>query len=115
MFSYNFIKKETLAQVFSCEFCETSKSTSFYRTPPATASDHGGIHTWRQSHEQSIELWKYLSLRLIIKRLQRLCLTWGIDILFEKLPLNIGAEFEKHPLQFMPQELEILCKAYLLF
>ena len=28
----NFIKKETLAQVFSCEFCETSKNTVFYRT-----------------------------------------------------------------------------------
>ena len=25
----NFIKKETLAQVFSCEFCETSKNTFF--------------------------------------------------------------------------------------
>ena len=51
----------------------------------------------------------------MIKRLQRLSLTWGIDILFEKLPLNIGAEFEKHPLQFMPPELETLCKAYRLF
>ena len=29
----NFIKKETLAQVFPCEFCEISKSTFFYRTP----------------------------------------------------------------------------------
>ena len=28
----NFIKKETLSQVFSCEFCETSKNL-FYRTP----------------------------------------------------------------------------------
>ena len=25
----NFIKKETLAEVFSCEFCEISKNTSF--------------------------------------------------------------------------------------
>ena len=29
----NFIKKETLAQVFSCEFCEIYKSTCYYRTP----------------------------------------------------------------------------------
>ena len=29
----NFIKKETLAQVFSCEFCEISKNTFSYRTP----------------------------------------------------------------------------------
>ena len=34
----NFIKKETLAQVFSCELCEISKYTSFYRTPLAAAS-----------------------------------------------------------------------------
>ena len=31
-------KKETLAQVFSCEFCEISKITFSYRTPPVTAS-----------------------------------------------------------------------------
>ena len=28
----NFIKKENLAQVFSCEFCEISKNTFSYRT-----------------------------------------------------------------------------------
>ena len=31
-------KKETLAQVFSCEFCEIFKNTRFYRTPPVAAS-----------------------------------------------------------------------------
>ena len=34
-----FIKKETLAQVFSCELCEISKNTFCYRTPPVAASD----------------------------------------------------------------------------
>ena len=34
----NFIKKETLAQVFSCEFCEIFKSTFSYRTPSVAAS-----------------------------------------------------------------------------
>ena len=34
----NFIRKETLAQVFSCEFCEISKNTFSYRTPPVAAS-----------------------------------------------------------------------------
>ena len=29
----NFIEKETLAQVYSCEFCEICKSTFSYRTP----------------------------------------------------------------------------------
>ena len=34
----SFIKKETLALAFSCEFWEISKSTFFYRTPSVTAS-----------------------------------------------------------------------------
>ena len=34
----NFIKGETLAQVFSCEFCEISKNTFFYRAPLVAAS-----------------------------------------------------------------------------
>ena len=28
-----FFKKESLAQVFSCEFCQISKNIFFYRTP----------------------------------------------------------------------------------
>ena len=31
------LKKETLAQVLSCEFCKISKNTFSYRTPPVTA------------------------------------------------------------------------------
>ena len=34
----NFIKKKSLAQVFSCEFCEISKNTFFHRTPLVAAS-----------------------------------------------------------------------------
>ena len=34
----NFIKKETLAQVFSCEFCEISKNTFFIEHFWTTAS-----------------------------------------------------------------------------
>ena len=33
----SFIKKETLAQAFSCKFCEIFKNTFFYRTPPAAS------------------------------------------------------------------------------
>ena len=36
--AYNFIKKDTLAQVFSCEFCEISKTTFFTEQPRATVS-----------------------------------------------------------------------------
>ena len=35
------IEKETLAQVFSCEFCQISEITFLYRTPPMAASDIG--------------------------------------------------------------------------
>ena len=34
----NFIKKETLAEVFSCEFCEISENTFPYRTPLVATS-----------------------------------------------------------------------------
>ena len=36
--SCSITKKETLTQVFSCEFCEIFKSTYFYETPPVAAS-----------------------------------------------------------------------------
>ena len=43
----NFIKKETLTQVFSCEFCEISKNTFSYRTPPVAASgDTKHLNYW---------------------------------------------------------------------
>ena len=32
------LKKETLAQMFSCEFCDISKNTFLYRTPLVAAS-----------------------------------------------------------------------------
>ena len=35
----NFVKKETLAQVFSCEICEISKNTLLYKTPLVAASE----------------------------------------------------------------------------
>ena len=39
----NFIKKESLAQVFYCEFCEISKSTFLHRTLLVAASDFHNI------------------------------------------------------------------------
>ena len=41
--SCNFIKKETVAQIFSSEFCEISKNTFSYRTPPVAASEIKGF------------------------------------------------------------------------
>ena len=42
----NFIKKETLAQVFSCKCWEISKNTFFYRTPPVAASESWFENMW---------------------------------------------------------------------
>ena len=50
----NFVKKDTLVQVFSCEFCEVSKNT-FYRTPPVA----------KEPVEASLAKW--LSVRLRTK------------------------------------------------
>ena len=41
----NFIKKETLAQVFSCELCEISKNTFSYGKSPVDASAIG-VFLW---------------------------------------------------------------------
>ena len=56
----NFIKKETLAQVFSCEFCQISKNTFSYRTPPVAASV-----LWRWSFLFS--MWRLSSLLTFMK------------------------------------------------
>ena len=48
----SFIKKETLAQVFSCEFCEISKNTFSYRTPPVAAS----VITWSRFARMKFQL-----------------------------------------------------------
>ena len=35
---YTLIKKDSLVQVFSCEFCKISKNTFSYRKPPVVSS-----------------------------------------------------------------------------
>ena len=44
----NFIKKETLAQLFSCEFCDIFENAFFYRTTLVVAS--ANIKTRFQNH-----------------------------------------------------------------
>ena len=53
------LKKETLPQVFSCEFCEISKSTFSYRIPIAAASAFNGCKLW---HSSNIFFWKKIFL-----------------------------------------------------
>ena len=41
----NFIKKETLAMVFSCEFCESFKNNFSYSTHSVAASEYQAVQT----------------------------------------------------------------------
>ena len=50
-FSSNFIKKETLVQVFSCNFCKISKKTFSYRTPLVTASVSTRLEIFHQTFQ----------------------------------------------------------------
>ena len=43
------MKKETLAQLFSCEFWEISKNTFSYKTPLVAASEHINDETHQES------------------------------------------------------------------
>ena len=44
----NFIKKETLPQVFSCEFCKISKDTFFTEHLWMSASEETMMESWSQ-------------------------------------------------------------------
>ena len=52
----NFIKNETMAQVFSCEFCEISKNTFSYMTPLVAASGTKLIHQILDKLEADINI-----------------------------------------------------------
>ena len=43
--TYNFIKRQTLAQMFSCKFFEISKNTFSYKAPPVNASVNSFLST----------------------------------------------------------------------
>ena len=69
--SCNFIKKEALAQVLPCEFCETSKNTFSTEHPRTTASDYSSVegqfcvnhlHTFTKISLIDLEELKILSL-----------------------------------------------------
>ena len=48
----NFIEK-SLAQVFSCEFCEISKDTFFYRTPLVTVLEPRNV-CFKNSNKEAL-------------------------------------------------------------
>ena len=58
----NFIKKETLAQVFSCEFWESFKNTVSYKTALSTFSYSGCFWNEETSSIHSLKKRKVLSI-----------------------------------------------------
>ena len=42
--AYSFIKKETLAQMFCCEFYDIAKNTFSFRTPPVSLRQVKSFH-----------------------------------------------------------------------
>ena len=51
---YFHIKNETLAQVFTCEFCEIFKNTFSCRTPPVAASVDNKLLNLTGSFKKSV-------------------------------------------------------------
>ena len=75
----NFIKKETLTQVFSCEFCEVFKNTFFHRTPPA-ASVYEMQHRSEMGYSRNM-IWKKMFIRLPEFRMKNFYLTKPYKVL----------------------------------
>ena len=54
--AFNFIKKESLPQVFSCKFCEISKNAFFHRTHLVAASVFNSIHHGPKLSQQLLKI-----------------------------------------------------------
>ena len=99
-FLINFIKKETLAQVFSCEFCELSKNTFLQRTPLMTASE---CLTWFQINSMKANPEKFQFMILSKTRRPEYNLLIDSNVIKEsadmellRLIINNKLSFEKH-------------------
>ena len=75
----NFIKKETLTKVFSCEFCKIPKNTFYYRTPLVAASSTVFKVESRDTRTSSIDVFSAFTNLGHIK---------NINLLFPLLNLN---------------------------
>ena len=73
----NFIKNETLAQVFSCEFCKISKNTFLHKTPlvaPSVLSYFMVFFTCKSYFTDTLKYFKQFFLqKLAFKALEHFC------------------------------------------
>ena len=111
----NFIKNETLAQVFSCEFCEISKNTFHYRTPLVAASIECML-----KNLQTLKLWCFFFCFYSSNELlNSSCLLAGYllfsrqslyhHINYEKIekPFNFLMKLKTPPIQFVKQRAQL--------
>ena len=87
----SFLIKEALAQVFSCEFCEISKSIFFHRTPLVAASGH--IFTNQEWQDLYFNRWRAVIFysKLLVNILHRGC--WDLKLGFMEVKLTIFINF----------------------
>ena len=79
------IKKETLAQVFSCEYCEISKNTFSYRTPPVAASEYSKERDYSVKSVRGQIIKGELHSNYIFLHLVLIGLKWDCITLFTKM------------------------------
>ena len=89
------LKKETLAQVFSCELCDTSKNIFSYRTPPVAVSVLHRVHSDRfffrvLSYWVILVSFRVLSYRVLFRVL---CDTVLFRVLFGVLSCRVLVRF----------------------
>ena len=95
----NFIKKENLTQVFSCEFCKISKNTFFKEYPRETASRHETY--WSNSSIEHELLARLCTIRDFFSLWSFLIESFAIELYFNNilsvinlfLPLNEKEEW----------------------
>ena len=80
----NFIKIETLAQVFSYEFCEISKNTFSYRTSPVAASVHTVPFVGESFQKKCLNVMKFHLTAKLLKKINRakIVLFQNVNVLF---------------------------------
>ena len=79
------IKKETLAQVFSCEYCEISKNTFSYRAPPVAASEYSKERDYSVKSVRGQIIKGELHSNYIFLHLVLIGLKWDFITLFTKM------------------------------
>ena len=101
----NFIKRETIAQVFSCEFCEISKNTFFLtehlRATASTYVKHSSYCTWKCNQRKNKSFANISLSNAVFKDVKELIFQSKWIHCFRQ-GCNIGLKFVKTPVFLTP-------------